>query len=210
MWTWREMKLRLATGEALMAEAEKALDECGKKVDVKTAIGGSLASAIRIIRTELHPSTVQRLDAFLGQVREVERQQGRGKTASQTPENLLSLAITGWLLGSPSSEAAPDVAINLWKTRQMVLEYLRETGLQQRQKILENYRRDVVPTVDLDEIVQLIDHLPPVEPAIVTPGVTVVRRARQRQGSLQLSPPSTSRVFAYPAIPGTDRAAQQR
>jgi pimeloyl-ACP methyl ester carboxylesterase len=81
------------------------------------------------------------------------------------PEQLLSLAISGWLLGSPSAEARPETAISLWKTRQMVLEYLQESDSLARKKILDGYLGKITPRVDLDEIAQMIDNLPPVEPA---------------------------------------------
>src|SRR5262249_8559139 len=121
----REMEGKLATSDALLEEANRALVACSKAVT--SPQGKSLASAVAPIRTELNPITIERLDAFLGQVRDAERQKARGKKPTQSPENLLSLAVSGWLLGSPSSEAVPLAAINLWKTRQMVLEYLQET-----------------------------------------------------------------------------------
>src|SRR5262249_48582931 len=157
----------LAGSAALTAEADKALKEVHDRAmdkDTGTPRSRSLASAVRVIREELHPSTVDRLDAFLGQWREAARQQNRGRAALQTPEKLLSLAVTGWVLGSPSAEAVPEIAINLWKTRQMVIEYLQETNRPARDKILQDYVRAIQPSVQLDEIAQLIDNLPPVTP----------------------------------------------
>ena len=192
----REMKARLAGNVARVAEADKALKDCHDTAMDKekgTPRSRALASAVRVIREELHASTVDRLDAFLGQVRESARQQNRGKISTQTPEKLLSLAITGWVLGSPSAEAVPEVAINLWKTRQMVIEYLQENGRPERQKILTDYQRAGNPSVTLDEVAQLIDHLPPVTPAKDQPGATVERKVGQGRNAvtyhLRLPPP---------------------
>src|SRR5262249_13819128 len=78
---------------------------------------------------------------------------------------LLALAVSGWLLGSPSAEARPDAAVSLWQTRTMVQDYLRETTSGARQAILAAYLKKTSPQVDLDEVAQLIDHLPPTLPA---------------------------------------------
>jgi pimeloyl-ACP methyl ester carboxylesterase len=202
----REMKERLAGSAALMAEADKALKECHDRAmdkDTGTPRSRTLASAVRVIREEMHPSTVGRLDAFLGQVRDSARQQSRGKSSTQTPEKLLSLAITGWVLGSPSAEAVPEVAINLWKTRQLVIEYLQEKGRAQRGKLLADYQRAGRPSVHLDEIAQLIDNLPPVIPAKVQAGQTVERKIGEGRNAVTYHlrlPPEYSHTRQYPVL----------
>jgi pimeloyl-ACP methyl ester carboxylesterase len=197
----REMRARLESSAALIDEADHALQKCSKAVS--TAEGRALASAVNVIRGELHPATIDRLDAFLGQVRDWERQQARGKKATQTPESLLSLAITGWLLGSPSAEAMPQVAVNLWKTRQMVLEYLQESDLAGRQRILADYERTIPSRVELEEVAQMIEHLPPAEPVKVPAGTTVERQAGRGRApttyALRL-PPEYSPSKQYPVL----------
>ena len=107
----RELQAKLkATAEAV-EQAGRALD--AQMQDAKTPTGRALASAATLIRRELHPATVGRLDAFLGQVKEAARRKARGKPPQMTAEQLLSLAVTGWLLGSPSAEARPEAAVNL-------------------------------------------------------------------------------------------------
>jgi pimeloyl-ACP methyl ester carboxylesterase len=76
----------------------------------------------------------------------------------------LSLAITGWLLGAVSSESSPDHAVRLWRTRQMVLDYQRTRSIDERKKMLAAYLKDKTATVPLDEIAQMVPHLPPPEP----------------------------------------------
>lgn len=163
----RQMRERLANAKAQLAEAKKALEDYGQAAT--TSQGKSLASAVAVILKELHPATVDRLDAFLGQVREDARRKARGTQPALTTDGLLSLAVTGWLLGSPSAEAQPAVAINLWRTRQMVLEYLQEGGAGARRAILDRYLKATSPRVDLDEVAQLIDTLPPAEPGFIPP-----------------------------------------
>jgi pimeloyl-ACP methyl ester carboxylesterase len=161
----RELQGRLKATLDTVEQAGTALDEQVRAA--KTATGKSLASAAGQIRKELHPATVGRLDAFLGQVKEAGRRKARGKPAQMTTEQLLSLAISGWLLGSSSAEARPEAALNLWKTRQMVLEYQQESDPTARKKILADYEARITPRVEIDEVAQLIDSLPPAVPAPV-------------------------------------------
>jgi pimeloyl-ACP methyl ester carboxylesterase len=159
-----EMRAKLAASAELTAQTARALDETILDATT-TSEGKALVAAAKVIRAELHPATADRLDAFLGQHRDAMRQKARNKKPALSPDQLLSLAVTGWLLGSPSAEARPEAAVNLWKTRQMVLDYLREPEPGPRRKLLEGYLGQVTPRVDLDEIAQMIDHLPPAEPA---------------------------------------------
>ncbi len=202
----REMKERLAGSAAQVAEADAALNDYHERAMDKntgTPRSRALASAVRVIREELHPATVGRLDAFLGQVREAARQKKRGKTETQTPEKLLSLAVSGWVLGSPSAEAVPEVAINLWKTRQMVIEYLQENNPAERKKILAAHQAAIHPSVDLDEIAQLVDNLPPVTPAKVLPAQTVARTVGAGRNGVNYQlrlPPEYSHARQYPVL----------
>lgn len=197
----REMKARLQGSAELVEQAARALDDTAK--EATSDEGKGLAAAAAVLQVELHAATVERLDAFLGQRREAERRRARGMKPALGPEQLLSLAVSGWLLGSPSAEAKPEVALNLWKTRQMVLEYLREPVEGRRQKLLEAYQAKVTPRVDLDEVAQLIDHLPPVEPAEgVTAETTSHQVGARRQTTtyaLRLPPEYTHRR-PYPVL----------
>jgi pimeloyl-ACP methyl ester carboxylesterase len=201
----RDMKARLARMDARVKEATDALDDLNKRVmndKSSTRLGKSLASAVRFIRAELNQTNVARLDAFLGQVRDAARQTARGKKAIQTPDGLLALAVSGWVLGSPAAEANPSFAVNLWKTRQMVIEYLQETKHSEREKILAAHSKEITPQIELDEIAQLIDLLPPVEPAKEPTEVTVERKVGGKKGIsyyLRL-PPEYSHSRQYPVL----------
>jgi pimeloyl-ACP methyl ester carboxylesterase len=197
----RAMKARLDHEDEMMADAARALDECTK--EAKTPRERSLASAAVVIRSELQPATAGRLDAFVSQVREAKRQQARSGKSSLTTEGLLSLAITGWLLGSPSAEARPESALSLWKTRQMMLEYLQESDAASRKKVLTAYLDTITPRVDIDEIAQLIDFLPPVEPArLLGPATTEVKLGRG-PGAMTYHlklPPEYTHARQYPVL----------
>jgi pimeloyl-ACP methyl ester carboxylesterase len=197
----RAMKERLASMTEQLASAERAL--ALQMEEVSTPIGRSLASAANVIRNELHPSTIDRLDAFLGQVAEADRRKARGQKPERTPEQLLALAVSGWLLGSPSAEIRPEYAINLWKTRQLVLASQVESRPSARQKLLDDYLKDVTPRLDIDEIAQLIDKLPPPEPAVHQSeeiSTVNVGEGRSRSSYLLKLPPEYTHNRQYPVL----------
>ena len=197
----RELEGRLKATVGLVDQVGAALDE--QVMGVKTATGRSLASAVAEIRKELHTANVARLDAFLGQVKEVARRKARGKPAQMTTEQLLSLAVSGWLLGSSSAEARPEAAVNLWKTRQMVLEYQLDDDKAARGRILADYAKRITSRVEIDEVAQIIDHLPPASPAQgLAPKVTVETTGRGQKAKTYLLklPPEYSHNRQYPVL----------
>lgn len=197
----RELKGKLRQQSDRLDETARALDDIVK--EATTAHGKALASAVAVFRKELHPATVDRLDAFLGQYRDAQRRKGRGQSPSLNPDELLSLAVSGWLLGSPSAESQPLTALALWKTRQMLLEVLQEEDAASRHKIVADYLANVTPRIDLDEIAQVIDSLPPVEPAQNVSTQTMEYKAGQRreQATYHLKlPPEYSHHRPYPVL----------
>src|SRR5579884_1418057 len=76
-----------------------------------------LREAAAAISDELNFENVARLDAFLGQARQAERLQKAGKNPEVSAEQLLSLAVSGWLLGSASAEMSVQTARRLWQGR---------------------------------------------------------------------------------------------
>src|SRR5205823_3759612 len=77
-----------------------------------------LEDAATTIQNELTLESVGRLEAFVNFAKQAERD----AKAEQTPEQLLSLAVTGWLLGNVSAEAKVESAVRLWRARQLLLE----------------------------------------------------------------------------------------
>jgi pimeloyl-ACP methyl ester carboxylesterase len=161
--TLREIKGEYdAAGEALK-QASRYLDEATR--DLSGPDAKVLAEAAAAVRAELDGSSVERLDAFLGQARQAERERLKGRKPDLKPEELLSLAVTGWLLGSPSAESRPEVAVRLWKARQMVLAYQRAVDGGERQRVLKEFEQEQSNRVGVDEVMQLVPFLPPAEAA---------------------------------------------
>ena len=182
----REMKERLASSAALMEEAGKALEACSK--DVTTPNGRSLASAVAVIRTELHPATVDRLDAFLGQCRDAARQKARGKKPSQIARGPAQPGRQRLAAGQPLGRGrAPTSPSTCGRRGRWCSNYLQETDAPPNaSKLLTDYQKTITPSVDIDEIAQLIDHLPPADPITVPAGDTV--ELQVGQGPAEASP----------------------
>jgi predicted esterase len=106
-----------------------------------------------------------RLDDFIAQATSAERARGR---AGQTPEQLLSLAVTAWLQGKELGDSNVATARRLWGGRQFVLEYLKTTGGADRAVLWEKYRERRSLALSGDEFAQLVRLMPPVEAAKYT------------------------------------------
>jgi hypothetical protein len=188
---WRELKAELESVLARQERLGKHLDLLARAVsgdDAKT-----LAEAALAIKTELHPLGLGRLEAFLGQADQAQRQRDAGAMPSLSPPELIGLAVTGWLLGNPASEAKPAVALRLWRLRHMVLEYLRSSIPNKRQEALDSCTRDLGSAPTVDEIARIVPHLPPVEPEPLAAGrrldLTVESAARRDGNYALLLPP---------------------
>ncbi len=114
------------------------------------------------LKEELHADRLPRLEPFLGQAQQWERQRAAKRTPDLKAEELLTLAATGWLLGGSSAESKPERALQLWRARRLVLEYQKARQMGARQQLLASYQSESKPLA-IDEIMQLIPQCPPPE-----------------------------------------------
>jgi hypothetical protein len=207
----RDLRSQYARTDKRLQEAARHLTDCAAQI--KAGPHRPLAEAAAVIRGELHFENVERLDAFLGQAAQAERQAAAKHKPSYDAAHLLSLAVTGWLLGSPSAEARPDFALSLWRTRQMVLTYCRTADSVDRQRELAAYQKAVTPRVGLDEVAQLIPHLPPAEPArdVGAERPSEVKLGRGRAGATYhvKLPPEYTHNRPYPVLIVLHRAGER-
>ncbi|NUQ61363.1 MAG: peptidase [Pirellulales bacterium] len=121
---------------------------------------------IQPIRDELHTSlnlnTMDRLAAF----------QRMAGDDSLLPEEKVSLAISGWLVGSNAAVVKLPVALSLYKVRWLAVEYLNAQDALSRARILEQFHSEegAVPSL----LAEIVGHMrPPIEtplPADGNPG----------------------------------------
>ncbi len=149
-----------ATDKAL-ADAARFLDDLSAKLS-QNGSDALLVEAAATLRAGLQADDLPRLEAFLGQAEQAERQRKAGKKVPG-PAELLSLAVTGWLLGNPSAEAKPETAVRIWRARQFALKYLSaDEGV--RKPLLDAYLRKPENAATVDEFTQFIPRLPPPQP----------------------------------------------
>jgi pimeloyl-ACP methyl ester carboxylesterase len=102
-----------------------------------------------------------RLEAFRTQADQAARRIKNCQKPDHTPAELLSYAVTGWLLGNSSAEANVQAAEKLWRGRRFLLDYQKTADAKERGDLLKAFRKDVNLPVDVME--RLVKTLPPVE-----------------------------------------------
>jgi pimeloyl-ACP methyl ester carboxylesterase len=107
---------------------------------------------------------VLRLDAFGSMAAQVERDQKQGRPPTNSPSELLALAVSGWLLGKDAAETSVASAQKLWQARQFVLKYQNTADDTARQKLMRDYQAVQSRALSPDEMAQLISLLPPSDP----------------------------------------------
>ena len=143
-------------GDKALADAARFLDELPRHL-----VGGKydalLAEAAADIKGELQLDNIARLDAFLGQASQAERQATNCKAPAAGSAELLSFAVTGWLGALP--EGSPETAAKLWGARRFVQKYLAADGAA-RKTLLAEYLSNPKAAAGVDDFTKLIPLLP--------------------------------------------------
>ena len=122
-----------------------------------------LAAAAEEVHGELHPDTAGRIELFVNLATQVEREKTMVMPITKQPEELLGMAISGWAKGKNGATEKPDLALRIWNARTMVLDYQRGGNLNERNNVLNRYKKQSNP-LGLDELTQIISLVPPAEP----------------------------------------------
>lgn len=129
-----------------------------KKVD-SDVIRKRLSGVLEEIATELNVSTLDRLSAF--------KRLASDKTLE--PPEKVSLAISGWLLGSEEATPKLSRSVSLFETRELIRQYLTAADRLSRAQILEKFHsyEAGVPSLVARLLAQMkppLDSPPPAEP----------------------------------------------
>jgi pimeloyl-ACP methyl ester carboxylesterase len=154
------LKAEYEAGAAKLARAKRFLEELPKELKVPSF--KDLAEAAAVIAEELDLDTVARLDLFGTLSEQAETAKEAGKPVLHKPEQLLSAAVTGWLLGNNSTETNVPAARKCLKAREMALSYLRTANPGKRRDVLSGYEQEA-DALSFDELEKLISVLPPPE-----------------------------------------------
>src|SRR5262249_23893119 len=120
---------------------------------------GFFKGAMLGIFKEMTPDTVYRLETFVEQAEAYLTDMKEKRAPSLSPEQVMSLALTGWLLGKNAAEENVEVAQSLWKARDFILEYQNTTGVAKRANMRAQFAKQ--SQLDLDVLARLIQVLPP-------------------------------------------------
>jgi predicted esterase len=151
----QELKNKYASAAKKLKEAQKYLKEFPARcVDP----GGVLTEAAKEISRDLNIDTLWRLETFLtyaqyydSKYRELEKQEKR--KPKMPADEMLALAVTGWLRGDAAAEQDVALAHKLWQLRQLLLEKPAKN------KTILAYCAEQKLTPDL--VAQIIPLLPP-------------------------------------------------
>jgi dienelactone hydrolase len=199
--SYREIKAEYAGVKERADQVKAYLDDLTKKIE---KIEPKFAEAAKAILDDLTPETLPRLETFLSQAKQAERQLKAKKKPDLAPTELMSLAVTGWLLGNGAAEATPGVALQLWRTRQMLIDYLRDdsgvNGGRERKKMLAAYLSERNDSTALDDIMRMIPTLPPVEPETKITDDTVEVKVKNGPLYQMKLPPEYRHGRSYPVL----------
>lgn len=118
--------------------------------------------AARLILQELTPETLPRLETFIGFAEQHKRELDARRKPSQRTEEVMALAVTGWLQGNQAAEPDPKTARTLLRARRLVLDYLKSDSPVERAQLLKTFQRD--GTVAADVLARLVTLVPPADP----------------------------------------------
>jgi dienelactone hydrolase len=188
--TWAQTRLAAVPPDALdenMQARTRALatkyDELNKRCTAARKLLGDLfaslseehhraffAEVLPAIAQELNLESAARLETFISQAQQAERERAKNRTDALNAEQLLSLAVTSWVLGANTAEAKLDSAQRLWKTRKVLLQYLETSSPAARQELVKSI--DSQGGTPVDEMAAVIKLLPPPVPynGLVSPG----------------------------------------
>jgi pimeloyl-ACP methyl ester carboxylesterase len=157
----QEIKNKLETSQAKLKDAPKLLTTLVKHVAAPDR--PFFTQAGKTIAGELNLDTLGRLETFLVYAEQFQREIKQKRKHSQKAEEVLALAITGWLQGNSVAEPDVKTAVQLWQARQMVLEYQKTSEQAARKQLLESFIKEN-PGFGADVLAQLIRMLSPPEP----------------------------------------------
>lgn len=115
---------------------------------------------------DLNLDNARLLSVFLKLAEQEERFAAKGQPATLNAEQLLALALTGWLQGAEGSDKSKETAEKLIRGREFLQKFLVNDNDTDRRRMLTDYlaKQPLHP----DEVVQLIEQLPPPRAEAIT------------------------------------------
>lgn len=153
-----DLRAKYRKADEDMKQARRFLADLPARADPSNKFFADAAAAAR---GELHLDGLARLETFLQYAAQHQRDLDQGRKPGQTADEVLALAVSGWLLGNAAAETDVKLAGSLWKARQTILEYQKTFGLKDRARLADALVKD---KLGADVVARLIRLLPPPEP----------------------------------------------
>ncbi|MCS7045478.1 MAG: hypothetical protein NZO58_03885 [Gemmataceae bacterium] len=155
-----DLKTRYETANAKLHQARHFLKTLPTLVELSKRPFWTIAAAT--ITEELILDNLARLETFLTFAQQHEREMQSTGKPSHSAEEVLAIAVTGWLQGNSLAEPDVTMAHKLFKARMMVQEYLKTEERDARLKLAADFSRE--HELPIDMLARLLKHLPPVVP----------------------------------------------
>jgi pimeloyl-ACP methyl ester carboxylesterase len=150
------------------------------------------------IAAEVNVDTLSRLETFREYARQYENETKQKRPHTQNAEQVLALAVTGWLQGNAVAEPEVKSAHNLWRARQIVLECQKTDDPATRKQLADSLMKELNMPVDV--LGRLIHHLPPPEPPEKINGEPMLLNTPDGQTYIVQLPPEYHPHRAYPVL----------
>jgi pimeloyl-ACP methyl ester carboxylesterase len=156
----QDLKTKYETGKERLQQARQFLKDLPTRLSTTDRPFWAVAAAT--IAEELTIDTLPRLETFLTFAHQQQRELTEKRKLTQSTEEVLSIAVSGWLQGNNLAE--PDVknATKLFKARLMLQEYLKTDGNVGREKLAATFQRE--HDLPVDVIARVVRHMPPIVP----------------------------------------------
>lgn len=155
-------------------------------------------TAVKVILEEIGTDTVSRLDTFLKQSEQAERRKSLKLPPTQTPSQLLSLAVTGWVMGNTAAETNYKAVMRLWSGREFLEKYLLTDNKVQRAILLDRYVKTKT-ALEPDEMAELITRTIPINADSEFKDLQITEQTGSTTYHVQL-PPEYHPRRAYPLL----------
>lgn len=148
---WQDLQAQLEAARVHLAQVKKRATDQG--------LLARWAEILREMEEHLNLETCPRLEVFTTLAQQEERRASRKQPPEYKAEQLLALAISGWIMGPRGAETSSGYATRLCQGREMVLRYLQIEDRAQREKYLYEYQQ--MEPLRVDEMAQLLEFIPP-------------------------------------------------
>lgn len=150
-----EAKGKYAGLKEKVEEAAKALEEISGHVTDKKL----WARVAKEMAAGLNEDTLGRVESFAQYAEQFRKDIKAKRKPSQSADEVMALAVTGWLQGNVAAVTDVKLARSLWEMRDGVNAYVKATSAAARQKAFDGISKGGGLTVD--QVARMIQMLPP-------------------------------------------------